>query len=140
MAAPFSYGINIYLNGMFNHKHIQEFELNGRRGWGVRKFTQIRRPAETVLFGAKFEGLPINGGMFQYPEPDRTWINLPADWHNHGMNYAFTDGHVDYKKWQYEKRGRKDHVTNWRDGAPLPVANESDLEDLRWTQRTLIPD
>jgi prepilin-type N-terminal cleavage/methylation domain-containing protein/prepilin-type processing-associated H-X9-DG protein len=134
----FSYGINGYLNGVINDKRMQEYEFEGKR-YGVSKFTGIRRPADTLLFGAAFEGKPIAGFMFQYPEPDETWIDLPADWHNHGMNFAFTDGHVAHWKWRYEKRGRKQEMAPRADGAPLPVANERDLQDLRRIQRALIP-
>jgi prepilin-type processing-associated H-X9-DG protein len=76
---------------------------------------------------------------FQFPDPDDAWINLPVDWHNGGINHAFTDGHVGYWKWCHAKRGRKDHMTNWSAGAPLPVADDCDLRDLRWMQRGLIP-
>ena len=135
----YSYSINGYLNGMINDQRMQELEFEGKTGYGVSKSTAIRSPAETLLFGAGFEGKPIAGFLFQYPEPDETWIELPADWHNHGMNFGYTDGHVDYWKWLYEKRGRKDDRPPAGDGAPLPVENDLDLQDLRKMQRALIP-
>lgn len=133
-----SYGINMYLNGLFNHKHIRDFEVHGRQGWGARKLTEIRRPTDTLLFGASFEGHPNAGSMFQYPEPDETWINLPVDWHNQGINYGFTDGHVEYWKWCHPKRGRKNGPAR-QNGNPLPVADDCDHKDLRRQQRGLIP-
>jgi prepilin-type N-terminal cleavage/methylation domain-containing protein/prepilin-type processing-associated H-X9-DG protein len=134
----YSYSINSYLNGVVNDKRMQDYAYQGKH-YGVIKSSQIRRPANTVLFGASFEGKPIAGFMFQYPEPDETWIELPADWHNHGMNFSYTDGHVAYWKWGYEKRGRKDGLPPGPDGSPLPVENDADLQDLRKMQRALIP-
>ena len=64
-----------------------------------------------------------------YPEDgDKIWNDYPTDRHGQGANLAFADGHAEPWRWQWPKRNKKPF---------LPVANNTDLLDLRRLQRTL---
>lgn len=136
---PYSYSMNSYLNGAFNGLAVSDWEYLDRKGWGATRFTEIVRPAQTLLFSAGFEGSPIAGLTFQLPDPDENWFGIPADWHNHGMNAGFTDGHVEFWRWCYEMRGRRDGMPVITGKNPIPAATECDLQDLRRMQRALVP-
>lgn len=141
-----SYSMNGYLNGMIDGTPVQELEMKGKTGYGVKKSTEIRRPTEILLLDEVSEGMHSGGFLWQSPEPDANWISRsadwisrPADWHNRGMNAAFTDGHVGRWPWFYPKDFRDRPTGRIEGGAPVPVANDLDLQDLQRMQRGLIP-
>jgi prepilin-type N-terminal cleavage/methylation domain-containing protein/prepilin-type processing-associated H-X9-DG protein len=71
----------------------------------------------------------IDDGCFGTSEnPAEDWINMPTDRHSQGGTFVFADGHYEYWRWQFPKI--------WvYPGSP--VANASDLLDLREVQNRL---
>jgi prepilin-type processing-associated H-X9-DG protein len=64
-----------------------------------------------------------------YPgDGDEIWNDYPTDRHGQGANLAFADGHAERWRWNWPKRNKQPF---------LPVANNTDLLDLRWLQQTL---
>jgi len=137
---PLSYAMNGYLNGSINGIRMQKYDFDGRQ-FGVTKSTEIRRPLETLLLGGTANRLQGNAGCYyQNPDPNENWVTKVADHHNQGINHAFTDGHVEYWKWCYAPKDFSNRRAGANaEGAPVPVANDCDLKDLRRVQRGLIP-
>ena len=100
------------------------------------KLAQVPKPAQIFVF---IEEHPdsINDGYF-LNKPDRVeWFDLPASYHNGGVNLSFTDCHVEMHTWLYSAT-----KPPARPGAahPLPFAiPASESDDFRWLmERTTI--
>jgi prepilin-type processing-associated H-X9-DG protein len=73
----------------------------------------------------------VTSGLFVVePRQNQRWWTIPGgrdQWH--GINVAFVDGHVSFKKWDY--LGRK------RTGNFFTITNELDRADLAWLMAAL---
>ena len=96
-AYPVSYSMPGTLNG-------QQVNVFGEAGiwYPYRRRAQIRNPSETVAFLEEFDPRGYNCGSFVL-ESHETWSDYLAGNHDKGDNFAFTDGHVEYWKYQNDK-------------------------------------
>ena len=69
--------------------------------------TDVRNPSQKLVFveespysldDGEFGNYPIINGQLQ-PPGNPTYWNVPCNRHNHGANFSFLDGHVEYHKW-----------------------------------------
>jgi len=98
------------------------------------KSAQLKRPALVWSFLDGSEGSIMGGACYVWPLGGRygdDWLHQPSDRHSQGANLAFTDGHVAYQKWKWEKRIGVDQ------GDHHSPINALDLQDLRWLQQGL---
>jgi prepilin-type processing-associated H-X9-DG protein len=83
--------------------------------------------------------LCIDDGVFgvpspwQFPEvnPEPTWVSLPSERHGGGDNVSFADGHVEFRRWLWQRNPKAYSGTRSR------AANASDAEDIRWVQNRI---
>ena len=90
----------------------------------VIKFSQMISPGPDSVFAfIDEEEHSIEDGIFGLSHPpDDHWINLPSDRHGPSGNLSYADGHVRKMKWLWPKK----YISGTQ-----PVANPSDLQDLR---------
>ncbi|MHC1766695.1 MAG: prepilin-type N-terminal cleavage/methylation domain-containing protein [Verrucomicrobiia bacterium] len=127
-----SYMLNIYLNG----------SLEGDTEWRRRlktKTTQIVDPSPSGVFGfIDVSEREICDGSFAVrplglSAGDRDWNDVPADRHVGGANLSFLDGHVEHHCWRWAKANKDP----FNPPGITAVANDQDLQDLRWLQERL---
>jgi prepilin-type N-terminal cleavage/methylation domain-containing protein/prepilin-type processing-associated H-X9-DG protein len=126
-----SYSINCYMN----EEDIGNTHAGLPAGLYVvnHKTSDIKQPAPTLAivfieeaqfsiddgdFGFSPSGLPGNG-------PINEWYNIPAMEHR-GSNFAFADGHVEYRKWVDASTTALTAIDTTIGAAPY--------DDLRWVQ------
>ena len=133
-----SYSINCYMN---SDNNMWITHGPGPPGVYVMNYkqTDIRHPmpAQAIVFVEEVQWSIDDGhfanvpsGLPNYTEYDR-WYNIPAMNHG-GSNFAFADGHVEFRKWV-------DSSTLALTTAPNPIAfpitdNSLDHADLRYVQ------
>jgi prepilin-type processing-associated H-X9-DG protein len=63
------------------------------------KVSQVPQPAQIFVF---IEEHPdsINDGYFLNHPDDLKWFDLPASYHDGGVNLTFADGHAERHKWR----------------------------------------
>lgn len=79
----------------------------------------IRRPARLFVFLEEHDDFIDDASFTVNPAPADTWSNIPGDRHNHGCDFSFADGHVEYWGW----KSRKNRTQNSK-------AENEDLTDL----------
>jgi prepilin-type processing-associated H-X9-DG protein len=125
-----SYFLNAALNGVDRNEYPSVLAMLRT------KSMQLSRPSRIWSFLDGSEGTILGGACYVWPwvpadpESDR-WMLQPSDRHRQGANLAFADGHVFRQQWHWPKP----LVAVW--GIAVPVANESDRQDLRWLQEGL---
>jgi prepilin-type N-terminal cleavage/methylation domain-containing protein/prepilin-type processing-associated H-X9-DG protein len=69
------------------------------------KISQVPKPAQIFVF---IEEHPdsINDGYFLNKPDSGKWFDLPASYHNGGVNLSYTDGHLESHKWLYASTKR----------------------------------
>jgi prepilin-type processing-associated H-X9-DG protein len=112
--------LNAWLNGS---------TLYFPRPWNQTKYTSLQTPA--LILALLDAGTLDSGSFYFWPLGNTAWIdNVPSDRHLQASNLSFADGHVEYHRWRWPKS------VNW----DAPVANQADLEDLRWLQARTLED
>ncbi len=96
------------------------------------RYGQLQNPATVFAFIDVSEALINDGAFFVrwlgMPDGDKAWNDYPADRHGQGANLSFADGHSEHWRWKWPKRNTQ---------LSQPVANSTDLLDLRRLQQTL---
>jgi prepilin-type N-terminal cleavage/methylation domain-containing protein/prepilin-type processing-associated H-X9-DG protein len=81
--------------------------------------------AQSTLQDSVFADYPLVGGS-----PINSWFNMPANRHNSGENFSFSDGHVEYHKWH-----SGDVAANQNGNGGLgPFGATSPYDDLYWLE------
>lgn len=85
---------------------------------------QIRAtsPSATIVFLDESIAT-INDGYFAANVTGDAWGDAPADWHSHGCNFSFADGHVEHWHWQDSR--------TWTVTEKEVTANNPDLRRLQ---------
>ena len=106
------------------------------------KASQVRSPSAKLVFceeseysldDGEFGNYPLVGGQVQ-PSGSPTWWNLPNNRHNHGANFSFLDGHVEYHKWIGPIINQPQYQTgNGSQGDVVDNASPAD-PDLVWVE------
>jgi prepilin-type N-terminal cleavage/methylation domain-containing protein/prepilin-type processing-associated H-X9-DG protein len=88
------------------------------------KMTEVKAPESIFVF---LEEHPdsINDGYFVNKAYSWKWQDLPASYHNRGMNLSFADGHLEWHEWRSASTVRPAEP----DGAGFPNAIELRLDD-----------
>jgi prepilin-type N-terminal cleavage/methylation domain-containing protein/prepilin-type processing-associated H-X9-DG protein len=87
-----------YFNGV--HAALAYLNLGGGQGnFAAVKRTLIAHPAEQILSGDITDW--SSSGLNDADKDDYTQcpIDVQSNFHNHGINLLFADGHVEYEKW-----------------------------------------
>ena len=68
---------------------------------GYKQFFRLSEVPDPAHIFAFVEEHPdsINDGYFINRFYHYEWIDLPASWHNDGANFAFADGHSEFRRW-----------------------------------------
>jgi prepilin-type N-terminal cleavage/methylation domain-containing protein/prepilin-type processing-associated H-X9-DG protein len=122
-----SYAMNGTFGGNFDPNDPKEVARN------ISKTTQIRNPSRLFVFLEEHEDSIDDAHFLVWPAPDDRWVNMPSDRHSQSGIFSFADGHAEKVRWKGKKsfQDKSDYFK--------PVANESDLEDLRRLQRMAHP-
>ena len=124
---PFTVALSIAMNGRTS--------TDGGRTWDVTPGPQypgivvrsgsIRRPANMFTFVDAAERSMTSGTFVLRAGQTEYWWTIPGERdRTGGANLAYSDGHAEFRKWQYLGRIRTDLKTHWR--------NERDRADLIW--------
>ncbi|MGH9646962.1 MAG: H-X9-DG-CTERM domain-containing protein, partial [Bryobacteraceae bacterium] len=98
------------------------------------RLTQITNPSPAMAFAFLdvSEREICDGAFFLMPMGaaggDQMYNDIPSDRHAQGGNFSFVDGHVEHHPWRWPKPYVSSHVL---------VANNDDLQDMRWLQERL---
>jgi prepilin-type N-terminal cleavage/methylation domain-containing protein/prepilin-type processing-associated H-X9-DG protein len=81
------------------------------------KLGQIRAPSQVFVF---IEEHPdsVNDGYFLNKDESSRWNDLPASYHNGGVNLSLADGHSEFHRWRYASTKPPARP----DAAHLPIA------------------
>lgn len=111
---------------------VRSYSMNGLLGGPspsvhISRFSQINTPGPSQVFVLLDESeSTIEDGTFGISRnPGTSWINLPAELHNSGVNLSYADGHVSRLRWKAPKK-----FTSY----DQPTSGALDLEDLRELQ------
>lgn len=120
-----SYSANDALGGRFYEQNQPDYHVAGR-------LSEIVSPTPDKAF-LMLEEHPdsINDGTFFVNMEEDVWIDLPASYHNGGMNLSFADGHVETWFWR-DERTLRDYVgdgSGWVPSTPSP--DNVDLDRVR---------
>ena len=100
------------------------------------KTIQVPNPSQIFVF---IEEHPdsINDGYFLNKPNSLAWFDLPASYHNGGVNLSFADGHAETHSWALASTKRPARPGGAR---PLPSAlSPDDTADFKWLmQRTTV--
>jgi prepilin-type N-terminal cleavage/methylation domain-containing protein/prepilin-type processing-associated H-X9-DG protein len=93
------------------------------------KVSQVPKPSQIFVF---IEEHPdsINDGYFLNKPDSQAWFDLPASYHNGGVNLTYVDGHADQHRWGYASTKKPARPAG---AHPLPfgiAANER--KDFQW--------
>lgn len=93
------------------------------------KVSQVPKPAQIFVFTEEHPD-SINDGYFLNKPDSLTWFDLPASYHNGGVNLTFTDGHAEQHHWRYASTRKPARP----EGAhPLPFAMPAkERGDFEW--------
>jgi prepilin-type processing-associated H-X9-DG protein len=117
---PFNVALSITMNGRVNSTITAQSEPRI-----MVKLANIRRPADRFTFIDKQEASMTHGTFVLNAQRTDCWYTLPGERDRAcGANVAFADGHVDFHKWQYLGRTRKNLET--------PFKSQADRADLIW--------
>ena len=98
---------------------------------GYRQFFRMSEVPDPSRIFAFVEEHPdsINDGYFVNRFDYYEWFHLPASYHNGGANFAFADGHSEFRSWR-----RASTMPPARpDAAGLPFdLLDSELDDFNW--------
>ncbi len=100
----------------------------------IKNRGQIKSPATRVVF--LDEGLLSPASWTVCYDEERWWDQITAR-HGNGTNFAFADGHSDYKKWGDERTLQVCNADydEWQNTLRLgPLATQPGNEDLHWVQ------
>ncbi len=112
---PWNVVLSIYMNGRWNDD-VYPIPV---------KAAEIRRPALSFTFVDEEETLLSSAAFMLQEGQESYWWTVPASRdRGYGANLGFADGHVEFHKWKYPHRIRKD--------AENLITNTLDLQDLRW--------
>ncbi len=124
---PFNVALSCGLNGGWNGANGRAMD---RRV--AERLAEIRRPAGTFTFMDE-DAASVTAGAFNEDANDPSyWLMIPGCRDRAcGANVAFADGHLRFRKWQYQGRARTRDVT--------PVQpNAGDRADRAWVQSVLM--
>ena len=88
--------MNCYMNG----EDVAQGR-DGQAGFRVnKKVSDITKPlpVNAFVFVEEHENT-IDDGHFGFSPVGDHWYNIPGLWHK-GANFAFADGHVEFRKWR----------------------------------------
>jgi len=118
-------------NGLSTRSYMLQVWLEGNEFFDnylpriQRKYTSLKNPSRVFAF---LDSWNCDSGSFYISpygygyEVENDWMSSPSNWHNRGANLSFTDGHVEFHRWNCPKNDN-----------PSPLA-APDLADLRWLQ------
>ena len=115
-----SYSMSVHLNSMPNENGIGPSPLS--------RMAQITPPSlSDVLVLVDENADCIEDGIFGlWRQPDKRWLNTPADRHNRAATLSYADGHVTKKRWRWPKKFSY---------YSQPTVNAEDLQDLQFLQQ-----
>ena len=122
---PFSFAVNEMMNGGYNGQ-------NGRAMHPMveEKLALIQRPSRVFTFIDEEAVSTASGEFFVPPETAQYWWMIPGCRDRGcGANVAFADGHVEFKRWRFLGRERRQFNE--------PVQNQLDRDDRLWLQSVL---
>jgi len=108
------------LTNFFNPLYVQFFKLS-----------DIQTPSGIFVFLDEHCDT-INDGFFVNRLEDYVWGNMPASYHNGGVNLSFADGHTESHRWTLADTVRP--PVQGGVGGPFPANPTTDFEWLK--QRT----
>lgn len=94
---------------------------------GCDNMSQVHHPSKVFVFLDEHEESIDDARFMVVASPGGTWANMPAERHNQGANLTFVDGHAEHWRWRHSKQFQFGDYGK-------PVANDSDLGDLRRLQ------
>jgi len=93
------------------------------------KVSQVPKPSQIFVFIEEHPDSINDGYFLNYP--DRwEWFDLPASYHNGGVNLSFTDGHAEMHSWLCSSTKRPAQPGGARP-LPFPIAS-AELGDHQW--------
>jgi len=98
---------------------------------GYRQFfhmAEVPKPAQIFSFVEEHPD-SINDGYFIDRFNYYEWIDLPASYHNGGANFAFVDGHSEFRRWR--NASTKQPARPGAAGLPMDIP-EGETADFRW--------
>jgi prepilin-type N-terminal cleavage/methylation domain-containing protein/prepilin-type processing-associated H-X9-DG protein len=114
-----SFSMNAYLNDIPNPAD--------RSCWHFLSQIKDPPPVKALVFVDEHEG-SIENARFVVTQPgDWIWIDFPATRHNHGCNFTFADGHVEYWKWREPNTMAISRLKGWIQSQPAIPATDRDL-------------
>jgi prepilin-type N-terminal cleavage/methylation domain-containing protein/prepilin-type processing-associated H-X9-DG protein len=103
----------------------------------VYKTTQFVKPSMTFVFIEEHPDT-INDGFFVEEWEKPNWNNLPASYHNGGVNMHYADGHIEYHRWAVADTVRPAVKGGAGGGfAPKPSTDWDWLRERAGTRKTL---
>jgi prepilin-type N-terminal cleavage/methylation domain-containing protein/prepilin-type processing-associated H-X9-DG protein len=123
------YNSNIPRNRSYSMSFYLNIEGPGAPA-SITKYSDIRPdPSRVFVFLDEVEA-GIDDGAFGCTRASgqQLWVSLPADRHNKGADFSFSDGHCEHWRWLWPK------VFSY---AGQSVANTSDLQDLSRVEASL---
>lgn len=91
-----SYSMNANLNGERTTDNAESVRASTRQAY---KISHIRDTARTFLFMEEDDWRGLNMNSWDTNGINRWWDYVAGN-HNMGDNIAFTDGHVEYRRWE----------------------------------------
>jgi prepilin-type processing-associated H-X9-DG protein len=122
-----SYSLNFYLNGGLDSQYTNG-QPAGTLSSVISRYSEILHPSQIFAFLDENENTIEDGVYLLYRAPLNTWQNAPSDRHNQGINFTFTDGHVEHWHWLYPKQMQ---------GLGATAVDPADIQDLRRLQADL---
>ena len=122
-----SYSLSAYLNHDYEGKSFPNVWNPVLNDDDLVKLGSVASPSDMFAFTEDHQD-SIDDGAFEtmWTEAMQVWMELPTDRHNQAGNFSFADGHTERHPWKSPKQFLR---------YSQPVANNSDLSDLRWVQQ-----
>lgn len=126
-----SYSMNAMVGnaGEFSY---EGFNVNNPKYTQFFKEAAIPQPAQIFML---IEEHPdsINDGYFLNKFWQREWFDLPASWHNDGVNLTFADGHAESHRWLSESTAPPPRPSAAQ--LPRPLPDSMAAADFDWLMR-----
>ena len=110
--------------------------LNGEHGsLAVKKYEQIRNPAEKYIFVERndWRGYTVGSFLLGDPclsNPTNGWIDVAAIWHNKKSTLSFTDAHAEMHQWIEQSTLDRNTTGDWGIGV-YPDEQGIDLQFMK---------